>query len=277
MPVFEHLYLAVLTQNKDDAGTSETLNLTVNIDGEDVLDRDFAGDLDDGAAYLFTSGQDLIQFESAGVTNSSIRLGIRGDDAWAPQHALLFGRIQADFSPGRIVALAVETDLTRWMSADSSEGRLTIPLRLVSTGGGASLIRRVLLVINTLWQTSGVGSGTDSPVELEIVAGGTLVLKQQLPDTPQPDLERGETNWYELDASVPFTRADVLSNGRITLRILGADRWRPMVLFLFGLDTATGRPNEVVTLVAIEVLTLGWLSTDPSEGVDSVDLPLVSA
>jgi hypothetical protein len=47
-----------------------------------------------------------------------------------------------------------------------------------------------------------------------------------------------------------------------------------MTVFVFGLDTQEGRPNEVVTLSAIPKWELGWLSTDPSEGAASVDLPL---
>jgi hypothetical protein len=275
MALFDTLFLAFLTKNEDDAGTSSTLNLTVNVDGEDILDKDYGPDVDDGEAELLGFGALPTPFDSNGLTNSSIRLGIRDDNAWGPQHLLLFGQAQADFEPGRTLALAMETDLEHWLSTDSSEGHLTMPLRLVSPGGPTTLIRRVLLLVRTIWQYDS-DTETDSAIELEIRAAGNLVLKQQVPDTPQPDLEEATTNWYVLDASVPFTRGDVQANGGIRLSILGDDAWKPMLLYVFGLDTASGRPNDVVSLVSIHVWSQGWLSTDPQEGAASVDLPLVS-
>ena len=37
MAMFNQLALSALTRNEEDAGTSSTLNVTVNVDGEDVL------------------------------------------------------------------------------------------------------------------------------------------------------------------------------------------------------------------------------------------------
>jgi hypothetical protein len=53
-----------------------------------------------------------------------------------------------------------------------------------------------------------------------------------------------------MNTLVPFTRGEVQAGGRIVLSILGSDAWKPMVLFIFGLDTASGRPNQVVSLVS---------------------------
>jgi hypothetical protein len=275
MALFDNLFLAVLTKDEDDAGTSSTFNITVNVDGEDIFDRDYESDLDDGEAGLLGGGPLPTPLDSNGLTNSSIRVGIRDDDAYGPQHLLLFGQVQPDFVPDRTVALAMETDLTHWLSTDSSEGHLTMPVRLVGAGSSTSLIRRVLLLVDTIWE-SFTDTETDSPIQLEIIAGGNLVLKQEIDDTPQPDLEAATTNWYVMDAAVPFTRGDVLTNGGIRLSILGDDAWKPMRLFVFGLDTATGRPNEVVNLVSVPLWTQGWLSTDPQEGASSIDLPVVS-
>ena len=169
----------------------------------------------------------------------------------------------------------MESDLTDLLSTDWSEGKLTMPIRLVSPGGSSTLIRRVVLLVDTVWEGF-TDTETDSPIELEICAGGNLVLKHEIDDTPQPDLEAGETNWYQMDAAVPFTRADVLANGGITLRILGDDAWKPLWLFLFGLYTATGRPNEVVSLVSLPVWPHGWMSTATHEGAPSVELDVVT-
>jgi hypothetical protein len=97
MAIFDNLYLAVLTKNEDNAGTSSAFNLTVNVDGDDILDSDYGSDLDDGEAGLLAGSTLPTPFDSSGLTNTSIRLGIRDDDAWAPQHLLLFGQAQADF------------------------------------------------------------------------------------------------------------------------------------------------------------------------------------
>ena len=279
MPIFDELFLAVLTKDKDDAGTSSTFNLTVNIGGDDVLDRDFESELDQAEAGLLSQSLPA-PLDSNGLTNSSIRLGMRDDDAWGAQDVLLFGLAQPDFLPGRTVALAMETDLTHWLSTNSSEGHLTMPIQLVSPGSSATLIRRVLLVVGTWWSSFPFGAdhGTDSPIELEIIAGGNVVLKQEIHDTAQPDLEKETANWYPLDAAVPFTRGDVLSNGGIRLRILGDDAWFPKTIFVFGLDTQTGRPDEVVTLASVPLLhPPQWLSTNLGEGVPSIPLPVASA
>ena len=71
--------------------------------------------------------------------------------------------------------------------------------------------------------------------------------------------------------SVPG-RGEVQAGGRIVLSILGKDAWKPMVLFVFGLDTASGRPNQIVTLVSLPVWGPRWMSKDMSEGDASVDL-----
>src|SRR5262249_7424091 len=141
-------------------------------------------------------------FESNLLTNSSIRVGIRSDDAWTPQHALVLGRTIRG-----VIALAMETELTRSLSTDSTEGKLTMPLRRVGSGSSSTLIRRVMLLVYT---ESGKDVETDSPIQLQITAGGNLVLQQQIPDTSQDDLEQYTANWYFLDVPVPFTRGDVL-------------------------------------------------------------------
>jgi hypothetical protein len=273
MSIFDNLHLAVRTRNIDDAGTSSGFNLTVNVDATDVLDQNFSVNLEKGEATLL-GGPFPETLDSNLLTNTSIRLGIRGDDAWAPHDVLVFGLA---FQRNELAALAMETDLSDadLLSTDDHEGKLTMPIRLVGRGGSSTLIRRVLLLVDTIWQ-SFTDTETDSPIELEIRAGGNLVLLQEIVDTPQPDLEAGKTNWYPLDAAVPFTRADVLANGGITLRIKGEDAWKPMRLFLFGLDTATGRPNEVVSLVSLPVWPHGWMSADTDEGKPSVELDVVS-
>ncbi|HEX7089906.1 MAG TPA: hypothetical protein VF192_07200 [Longimicrobiales bacterium] len=184
MAPVDRIWLATLTKNEDDAGTdARSLNLTVNVDGEDIADMDFgsmgavgglAGGIGPESDWLgrgqaALSGEDLpTPLETGLLTNSSIRLGIRTDDAWGPRHVLVPGR-----SERRVIPVAMETGLDRWLSTDGSEGKLTMPLRLVREGTSSTLIRRVLLLVYT---ESGADVETDSPIQLRITAAGNTVV-----------------------------------------------------------------------------------------------------
>jgi hypothetical protein len=280
--IVDNLWLAALTKDEDDAGTDDRFNLTINIDGIDVFVRDFvigwrmtgAGTnqvlrtgLRDGQAGIENSEPLETPFETAGLTHSSVRLGIRGDDAWSPEHVLLIGRTQPAFEPGRIMALAMETEIGSSLSSDNDEGHLTMRLRLVSPGTSATVIQRVLLLIYT---DAGNDVETDNSIQLQIGAGGGIVVHKIITDNLRPLTAR----WYVIDVETPFTMADMVANGSIRLSILGTDAWLPKTVFVFGLDTASGRPSEVVTLASVPEWGLGWLSTDPSEGSASIALPL---
>jgi hypothetical protein len=203
-----------------------------------------------------------------------VRIGLRDDDAWAPEDVLLFGHSLAEFNSGVAVPLVMETGLTGSLSTDPSEGMLTVPLRLVAPGTSGTVIHRVVLLVHTQWATRSTDTGTDSAIQLEVFAGENLVLREEIVDTSQSDLEKATSNWYVMDALVPFTRGEVQNGGRIVLSILGDDAWKPQVLFVFGLDTASGRPNAVVSLASRPVWGPRWMSTDSSEGDASVDLPV---
>jgi hypothetical protein len=272
MAMVDTLWLAALTKDRRDAGTdTQRLNLTVNIDGEDVVDTHFYfSDIGRGRAELSGGPHGIPSVpltspvESSLLTHSSIRLGIRTDDAWAPQDVLVLGSTER-----RIDALAMETEVEPWLSTDRTEGKLTMPIRLVGQGTSSTLIRRVLFLVYTAWGDEDYG--TNDPIELQIAADGSLVLSQEIHET----LESNTAKWFLFDAPIPFTRGDVLSNGGIQLGIQGKDAWIPKVLFLYGLDTASGRPNEVVHLVSIPEWGLGTLSADDKEGKASVPLPVV--
>jgi hypothetical protein len=285
MAIVDDLWLAALTRDENDAGSKNRFNLTVNLDGRDVLDQDFTlgliyggpsvgfiPGLGKGQAGLEESSEHPLStpFDPSVLTNSSIRLGIRGEDAWGPQHVLLFGHIQPAFTPGQFIALAMETDLTLRLSTDPSDGggsQLTTRLRLVLPGSATTVIRRVLLLVYT---ESGSDVETTNSIVLQIAAAGALVLHQKITD----DLNKNLARWYFLEVEGPFTKGDIDVLSGINLSILGTDAWLPKRVFVFGLDTATGRPNEVVTLVSIPEWDLGWLSTDHTEGNSPIPLQL---
>lgn len=266
MPEVNFLYLAALTRDVDDAGSSDQLNVTININGIDVAAPEFVADHPQGQGYL-QHAVAVVSFDSELLTNSSVRIGNRGDDAWAPQDILLF----AVTDGGGIIPIAMETDLTHWLSSDPSEGRLTLPLRLVERGDFSTLIHRLLLLVRTADEDD---AGTDSAVRLQVIgSGGQLRMSELITnaqsDTPQDDLEQGVSNWYCLPVQTPFTEREIStpgSVGRIELEILGRDAWLPESLFLFGLDTPAGRPTKLVPLSSSRVWQNGWLSEDEAEG-----------
>ncbi len=280
MVAINKLWLATLTKNKDDAETDTSrLNLTVNIDGRDAVDRDFGflagsgwlsggfgpdkGWLGRGATAISEQKETLeAPFDTTALTNSSIRLGIRSDDAWAPHHAILLGSAQR-----QVIALAMETEIDHWLSTDTTEGKLSIPMRLVGQGDSNTQIRRILVLAYT---ESGDDAGTEHPVQIQITAGGNLVLQH----SAQGGFGEYTGNLYMVDAAAPFTKSQMQQNGGIRVSVLGKDAWIPKSLFVYGLDTATGRPNNVVHLASVPEWTFGALSADVSEGKPSVALPV---
>ena len=144
MPEVPFLTLAALTRDVADAGSPDRLNVTINVNGIDVAAAEFVADHPDAQGYL-RRAEAVVSFNSGSLTNSSVRIGNRGDDAWAPQHILLFGHTTRE----SVVPIAMETDLTEWLSSDVNEGALTVPLRLVGLGGSDTVIRRLLLLVRT--------------------------------------------------------------------------------------------------------------------------------
>lgn len=273
MPDLTHLWAGMLTRNSPGyAGTNSRIVLIVCQNGFDRLHHTFSDtpqdDQERGQANLYELNVATNNIDPDALDNSSIRVGIRGDDLWCPEHFVVWG----ECTDGTIRPLAIETDLSVRLSTAQDEGNLSLPLRLVNPADERMPIRRLLMLMTTADEPN---AGTDSPIELQITSGGSLVVDFDIPDTPQAEQERAQANFYFVPVSSPFTKADLTSTS-IRLRIRGGDMWIPGSFFLFGLDDAEGRPESLVPLVHIPT----WrprrrLSTDSSEGVSSVELELV--
>src|SRR2546430_5176621 len=145
MSTIDTLWLAHLNRNTEDAGSDSTINLTINVDGEDVLDHDYGSNVGDGEAYINGGSQLETPFDSAELTNCSVRIGVRDDDAWGPGDVLVFGQSTAEFQSGVAAPLVMETGLTHFPSTGPSGGPLTVPLRRADPGTPHTAIRRAPL------------------------------------------------------------------------------------------------------------------------------------
>jgi len=288
------LWTAMLTRERVDSDTDSSINVSVNTNGVERLNRTFPDaqqtDQELGVANLYDVDVTDNAIQSEQLTDSSIRMGINGDDAWRPQHVLVFGEGVTRQGVNEPQALAIETDIDTTLSTDSSEGPSGLPLRLVGHGSGSLLVRRLFILVRSIAsdrppEDGGIfgsavphGTVTDAPLEIQIVSQGRLVVLFQIRDTPQEDLEFGEANFYTMPVIVPFTRAQ-LEIDSITLRIMGMDDYEPLSLFIFGADQAAGRPTSMVPLVSISnwrQAGLGVIDYDPTNGTGSVTLPLAA-
>jgi hypothetical protein len=285
------LWMAMLTRESVDSDTDSSINLSLNTNGVELLNRTFPDsqqtDQERGVANLYDIDVANNGIQTEQLTDSSIRLGLNGDDAWRPQHVFVFGEGFSRTGLNETLALAIETDIGTTLSTDSGEGSPSVPLHLVGHGNGNQIIRRLFILLRSIGSNRAPEGGggasavphrmlTDAPLELQIVSQGRLAVLFQIRDTPQEDLEFGEANFYTMPVIVPFTRAQ-LDADSITLRIMGMDDYEPLSLFIFGSDQATGRPTSLVPLVSIsnwEQAGLGVIDYDPTNGTGSVTLPL---
>jgi hypothetical protein len=274
------------TRNRVHAGSDSAIDLVVNQGGQDVVNTIFPAppawrtDQGRGQAGLYAHALGASALDPAQLGDGSVRVGIHGHDRWEPEHLLVW----YEPSAGPVVPLAAETDMHVQLSTDASEGVSSAPVRRVAPGTPDTLIERLLMVMATgptgAVSTTVAHSTTidltepatsSSPIQIQIVRQGNLILQYDVPQTPQGTLY--QANLYVFSVPAPFTRAS-LQKEAITLSIKGTDAWLPGAFFLFGMTPRSGRPSHVVPLVHIPAWQLGWLSTDSEEGRESLTLPL---
>jgi hypothetical protein len=273
------MFLAVLTRDVSDSGTDDPIVLIVNdsnVPGEDLLHATSPFSPSRGKANLFNLAKvaAIRKINPANLTNSSIRVGLRGSDAWQPE--LLFAWGDQDTNPSMgpqipVTPLALSTDIRLTLSNDAGEGRISIPLRQVNVGSSSSLFNSLLVIVTTADKRN---AGTDDEqVVLQIQdKASNIVLNRRFPASTQDDQRRGRANVYLLDNELnPRLQRDQIHD--ITLTMLSHDAWLPESFFLFGLDDAT--PRTMVPLVSLPAWPASWMSADLGEGVAQVTLPRV--
>ena len=263
MPFIRNLWIATLTSTRRHAESKSKLVVIMNQNGLDVVHRDLGGTIEKGGGRLYRLG---ISEQKVLPENYYMRIGTRGSDLWRPSVIAAWAE---RFTTGNVVPLGYDQEIDAILSADSTEGRTSLPLRQIDVGQPQTVINRVMMVTGTNVNAS----GTESPVHVSITAAGTAVVDHTIPDTPQDDFGEGEGNVYFLPVLSSFTRSQ-LTDTSVVVSIEGNDAWLPIVVVLFGLDAASGRPNVMVPLVHRHPWNFEPLSRDLSEGVESVALPL---
>jgi len=297
----ERVWFATVTRNRARAGTDSPIGLVLNVNGVDRLNQLFPNrtpqkDLERGQANLYPLDVSAVGIDEDQLDSSYVRVGILRPDAWEPELIFVWGERSVRLSDPEVAPIAFDTSIEFRLNSGPRAAFLTprfpiaeapsMPIRRAVRGGASTRITQVMLIVETIGARDEGGifgsvttkdvaeAGTDDPLELEIVNADGTVLRQQIPDTPQADLENNQANIYFLSASIPFNRRS-LGSDSITLRILGDDAWFPRRLFLFGLDgdAPSGGPSAIVPLVYQPDWDLGRLSTDSNEGSSEIQLP----
>jgi hypothetical protein len=291
MAILAEMYVATRTRNTEDADT-ENLPVLVVKRGPDIVFTKplFGGDsmMARGAGAVFRFDLREINLDSADL---NIQLWASGDDAWSPEHVIVWG-ISGRVGDERVIPLAAFLDLASpvtpansgvWVSGDTSEGDRILFLPSVNRGRDATRARRLIVVTATdaypmmFGAAAGPGgdfeeTGTDGPLTLQAGGAGRLLLSYALPITPQGDFGHSASAFYIVDLAAPFSRSD-LDGGAFTLTIGSDDWWNPNYFAVFGVDTSNGVPRALIPFVAASSFELRQMSSDPSEGWHSVVLP----
>jgi hypothetical protein len=290
MVLLRELYLALRTRNSSDAETDDSPELVVQRSGE-IL---FAGRLfgsylsDRGAGAIFRFDVVEAKLDSADL---DLELRAHGHDAWSPEHIIIWG-IAGERPEERVVPLGAMLDLADpltsegsglWLSEDTSEGELVLPIQRVDRGQASTLAQRLIVITATdqygalFPAAAGPGgdpedTGTRAALTLQAGVPGRLMLSYQLPGSPQSDQERGGAGLYVVDLAAPLSRND-LRDARVTLTIGSNDWWKPDYFAAFGADSEFFGPAALIPFVAASAFELKQMSTDPTQGWHSIVLP----
>jgi len=291
MPILAELYVATRTRNVEDADTDDAPLLVVKRGANTVFTQKLLG----GNSQFSRAAGGVTRFDirdaNINSANLTFELHASGDDAWSPEHVIVWG-ISGRVGDERVIPLAAFLDLAtpvtpadggRWLSTDTSEGDRTLSIPSVGRGSNSTRARRVIVVCATD-PYGGMFNGSQGPggsledtgsanfVTLQGGGAGRLFLSYTLPSTPQADLGHGSGAFYIVDLAAPFGRVD-LQGGAFTLTIAADDWWVPDYFAVFGVDTVIGGPKVLIPFVAASAFELKRMSSDPSEGVHSFVLP----
>jgi len=282
MPELSWLWVAARTKNVSNAGTDNSLVLIINQNGVDVLQEELPAKSGNSKLWYLDVQNRGIHVDE--LTNGSIRIGITGDDAWKPEHVLIWGQEDG----GKVVPIAAEWVMETTLSTNASEGKLTFPLRRINfptlnpTVGipDVKAVIKQLLIIKTTADEEYAGS--DEGLSGDFLYGDDYVWENQ--DLGSA-IGRGKTSMlFPGTLQFPSPREPRWNNLKsLTIKIAGSEKWLPSSFFVFGFRHLfyepwpgipwESPPDSIMPLVFIRDWLLGPLSTKPSEGKSSVVVP----
>jgi hypothetical protein len=291
MPKIDELYVAARTSRIAEADTEDLPVLVVRRGADIVFSKPLFGGsfrTASGAGAVWRFDTREVDLDSAGL---SFELHASDNDAWAPEHVIVWGtsgRVREE----RVIPLAAFLDLATpmtqatnavWISTDTTEGERVLFLPSVDRGRDATRARRLIVISATDAyggmfpaaagpETNFEESGTDGPLTLQGGGAGRLFLNYTLPTSPQGDLGHGAGAFHVVHLAAPFGRND-LEGGAFTLTIGSDDWWKPDYFAAFGVDTVDGGARALIPFVAASAFELRQMSSDPREGWHSVVLP----
>jgi hypothetical protein len=292
MPTLAELYLATRTRNVEDADTDDLPVFVVRRGPDIVFSKPLFGGsvrVSRGAGAVWRFDMREMNLDSADL---SFELHASGDDAWSPEHVIVWG-ISGRVGDERVIPLAAFLDLATpvtphdggiWISGDTSEGERVLFVPAVGRGQNSTRARRVIVICATdpygAMFPAAVGpptsfqeQGTVASLTLQGGGAGRMFLSYTLPATKVGgELGRGTGAFFIVDLAAPFSRLD-LEGGAFTLTIDGFDPWVPDYFAVFGVDTALFGPRALIPFVAASAFELRIMSSDSARGFHSVVLP----
>lgn len=267
-------FVVLLTKDQTNAGSNALPNLVINDGGiRDNLQIALI-DLNStvrrrGQAHLYPINNDL-ELNLDRMSNSSIRLGIRGDDRWALERCMVWGISDQKV----ILPIGLDLGINKFLSTDFREGDISIPIKRVKTGNRKTEINHLMFIVQTENQSfpgdakpkpEKFETGTDDKIRLQVrTKDGNFLVDHIIENTPQDDLESGQSNFYLIPTKSSFRYKDLDSNS-IQLSILGKDAWLPKKMFLFGIDRMQGEQQKIIPLVHLNKWENPRFSTDPKD------------
>jgi hypothetical protein len=294
MPILAELYVAARTRNVEDADTDDLPVFVVRRGSSIVFSKPLFGGstrVSRGAGAVWRMDVRESNLDDANLT---FELHASGDDAWAPEHVIVWG------TSGRIgeeivIPMAAFLDLASpvshpdagtWISTDTSEGDRVLFIPAIGRGLDSTRAQRIIVVTATdpyggMFPaavgppTSFEDQGTSASLTLQAGAPGKLLLSYTLPATKVGgNLRRGEGAFFVADLAAHFSRQD-LQGGALTLTIDEFDQWVPDYFAVFGIGPTLGRaPRVLIPFVAATGFQLKIMSSDPGKGFHSAILPM---
>ena len=226
--------------------------------------------------------------DSADLT---IELHASNDDAWSPEHVIVWG-ISGRVGDERVIPLAAFLDLASpltpadggvWISTDTSEGERILFVPSVGRGTTATRARRLIVISATdayprcflRRRDQAVTSKRlerTGPSRCKAAAPGDCSSLTRCRPRRRAISATAEAGSTSSILAAPFSRQD-LEGGAFTLTIGSDDWWKPRLLRGIGVDTVNGGPRALIPFVAASAFELRQMSSDPAEGFHSMVLP----